>query len=80
VARIHPLSRDEAAEEIRHFFDKEIEQYGEPLNSSGVYAYRPTILQANKMLGEQIRLSGLVSTRMKSLLCVYIARKIGCPY
>lgn len=80
MARIHALEREEAAEEIRSAYDKDIATYGEVLNSTGIYAYRPTILQGAKALGEGVRLSGLIPTRLRCLLNVYIASQIGCPY
>lgn len=80
MARIHALTQGEAAEEIRASYDKDVATYGEVLNSTGIYAYRPTILQGAKALGEGIRVSGLIPTRLRCLMNVYVASHVGCPY
>ena len=80
MARIPGLSRDEAAPEARSFFDRNLAAYGQVLNSTPIYAYRPSIQQGVFALGEGIRASGLIPARLRCLLNVRVASRVGCPY
>lgn len=80
MARIHALTRDEAPLEVRAIYDANISTYGEVLNSTGIYAYRPTIQLGVKALGEGVVASGLIPTRLRCLINVRVASLVGCPY
>ncbi|MBI4493586.1 MAG: hypothetical protein HY690_12420 [Chloroflexi bacterium] len=80
MARMHALARDEAAEATHSVYDANVATYGQVLNSTGIYAYRPTILQGVKALGEGIQRSGLIPARLRCLVNVYVASRVGCPY
>lgn len=80
MVRIRALTRDEAAPEAQAFFDENLATYGQVLNTTGVYAYRPTIQRGAKALGEGILASGLIPGRLRCLINVRIASLIGCPY
>lgn len=80
MSRIHPLTRDEAAPEVRAIYDQNLTAYGQVMNTTGVYAYRPTIQLGVKALTEGIKASGLIPERLRCLINVKVASLIGCPY
>jgi hypothetical protein len=74
-----PLSRDEAPAEARPAFDRNLEIYGQVLNSTGVYAYRPTIQAGRQALAQAIDASGLLPARLRYLVMERVASLVGCP-
>jgi len=49
-------------------------------NTSRIYGRRPTIMRGINQLQEGINASGLLSTALKSLVCVRVAQINGCPF
>jgi hypothetical protein len=80
MARIRPLTREEAAAEIRPFYDANVRAFGQVLNTTGIYAYRPTIQLGVRALADGIQKSGLVPDKLRCLINVRIASQVGCGY
>lgn len=80
MARLHALTRDEASEQVRSVYDANMQTYGLILNTTGIYAYRPSIQLGVKALGEGISASGLIPEKLRCLINVRIASQVGCGY
>jgi alkylhydroperoxidase family enzyme len=80
AARVRQLTADEAAPEVQEIFERQIRYYGAPLNTTGVYAHRPTILEGATALSAGINASGLIEGSLKSLVCLRAATINGCPF
>lgn len=78
--RIHPLSREEAPEEARAAYDMNMKVFGQVLNPTRVYAYRPMIQAGAGALGRGINESGLIPGKLRSLLYTRIASLVGCEF
>lgn len=79
MPRIHPLSKDEAPPEAQASFDRNVDLYGQVLNSTGIYAYRPTIQAGRLALAQSIDKSGLLPGRLRYLVMARVATIVGCP-
>ncbi len=79
-ARVRGLTTDEAAPDVRAIFERQERFYGEPLNTTRVYALRPTILEGTTELAAGINASGLIEGSLKSLVCLRAATINGCPF
>ncbi len=64
----------------REFFERNVEEYGFVLNTSRIYAHRPTIMQGLARLQEGVSASGLIGRDLQALLCVRVASINGCPF
>lgn len=80
MARIRPLSRDEAREDVRPYFDAEVEHFGMALNTTQVFAHNPEVLRASKSLGAGVTKGGRIDRGLSALLCVRVATTVGCPF
>ena len=80
MSRIPPLDRESASPEAWVLFDKNIEVYGQPLNTTRIAAYRPAIAIAAGRLGQAIATSGLIPEQLRLLLNVRVASLVGCPF
>jgi len=80
MSRIHALTREEAPEEVRSIYDANIKGWGQVSNTTGVWAYRPTIQLGVKALGEGYKESGLISEALRCLINVRIASQVGCGF
>lgn len=80
MTRIRALTRDEAPAEVRAFYDRNLETYGQVLNTTGLYAYRPSIQLGFRALSEGVVSSGLIPARLRHLINVRVASLVGCPY
>jgi hypothetical protein len=80
MARIPPLDRDSAPPEAQAFFDKDLETYGQVLNTTGISAYRPSIAAAARRLSQAVAEAGLVSDPLRLLLNLRVASLVGCPF
>ena len=58
MPRIRGLSKEAAAPEVRTVFEAQKRQHGAPLNTTPVYALRPSILLGVRALGRGISESG----------------------
>ena len=80
MARIRAIPQEEAAPEILPNYQKNLERYGQILNTTGVYAHRPSILLGARSLDAGISSSGLISPRLRHLINVRIASQVGCGF
>ena len=80
MERIHPLTREEAPEAAKPAYDANMAVFGQILNTTGIFAYRPSIQAGVKALGGGIAESGLVSEKLRCLINVRIASQVGCGY
>ena len=80
MARIRALTREEAPADVRSLYDANMKAFGQIMNTTGVWAYRPTIQLGVKVLADGIQQSGLIPDRLRCLLNVRIASQVGCGY
>ena len=80
MARVHPLTREEAPTDVRPLYDANLKAFGQILNTTGIWAHRPTIQLGVKALADGIQRSGLVSDKLRCLLNVRIASRVGCGF
>jgi alkylhydroperoxidase family enzyme len=80
MERIRPLDRDEAREDVRRYFDAEVETFGMVLNPTRVFAHSPEILRGAKTLGGAVNRANRIPAALKSLLSVRVATIVGCPF
>ena len=80
MARVQALTREEAHPDVRPLYDANLKAFGQIMNTTGVWAYRPTIQLGVKALADGIQASGLVSDRLRCLLNVRIAGRVGCGF
>ena len=80
MARVHALTREDASADVRSLYDGNLKAFGQILNTTGIWAYRPTIQLGVKALADGIQASGLVSDKLRCLLNVRIASQLGCGF
>lgn len=80
MPRITPLDRDSAPPEARPFFDRDLEAFGQVLNTTQISAYRPAIAAAAKRLGQAVAEGGLIADQLRLLMNVRVASLVGCPF
>ena len=80
MSRIRPLGRDEAHPDAHAAYDYDLERVGLVLNPTGVFAYRPPILQAARGLSRSVGKDGVLDPGLRALICVRIATMVGCPF
>ncbi len=80
MARIRALTREEAPVDVRSLYDANMKAFGQIMNTTGVWAYRPTIQLGVKALADGIQQSGLISDKLRCLLNVRIAGQVGCGF
>ena len=80
MARIPALTRDEASPDVRPLYDANLAAFGQIMNTTGIWAYRPTIQLGVKTLADGIQKSGLISDKLRCLINVRIASQVGCGF
>jgi hypothetical protein len=80
MARIPALTRDEASPDVRPLYDANLAAFGQIMNTTGIWAYRPTIQLGVKALADGIQKSGLISDKLRCLINVRIASQVGCGF
>ena len=80
MPRLRPLSPAEADPSIRAHLEQGAERYGQPLAPSGIQAYCPPILEASRALSAAPAKSGRLPAELRSLVCLHVARLVGCPF
>jgi hypothetical protein len=80
MARIHALTREEAPEQIRSIYDANVKNWGQVSNTTGVWAYRPSIQLGVQAVGRGLTESGLISEKLRCLINVRIASQVGCGF
>ncbi|MBV9119772.1 MAG: carboxymuconolactone decarboxylase family protein [Chloroflexi bacterium] len=79
MTRLEPLSRDQASAEVHDLFDKDLATYGRIMNTTGIYAYCPTIHIGLKQMAAGVNASGLLPLRLRCFLNLVVAGKVGDP-
>ncbi len=80
MARLRPLSKDEAPAEARPLLEAAEKRFGEPSVPAGIQARCPPILEAGRMLGAAPGQSGTLPAELRSLVCVRVAQIVTCPF
>ena len=80
MARIRPLTKDEASPEARQLMERVEQTLGKPLISVGIQALCPPILQAGAALGAAPAKSGKLPAQLRSLVCLRASQIVGCPF
>lgn len=80
MPRIRPLTEDEVGPESREHFQRSRASFGTVLQSTGLYAYCPPILEGTRALGAAMERSGQLSRELRCLLNVKAASLVGCPF
>ncbi len=80
MTRIRPLTEEEVPPESRVHFQRDRKTFGTALNSTGVYAHCPPILDAGKALGAAIEQSGRLPRQLRCLINIKAASLVGCPF
>ena len=80
MARVPALTREEASTDVRPLYDANMAAFGQIMNTTGIWAYRPTIQLGVKALADGIQQSGLISDKLRCLLNVRIAGRVGCGF
>jgi AhpD family alkylhydroperoxidase len=78
MSRIQPLTASEASEEMQVAFDRNVRNWGQVLNNTGIYAYRPTIQAGREAMRVAIEASGLLPERLRNLVQLRVASLVGC--
>ncbi len=78
--RIKPLTREEAPEAAREFYDQDERAFGVVLNPTRVMARRPTILAAGRALSRSVSTEATLPAELRALMCIHIATLVGCPF
>ena len=80
MARLRPLTKEEAPEEARPLLAAAEKKFGEPSVPAGIQARCPPILEAGRILGAAPGQSGTLSAELRSLVCVRVAQIVTCPF
>lgn len=80
MARLRPLSKEEAPPEARPMLEEAERAFGVPLIPSGIQARCPPILEAGRGLGAALVRSHQLTREMRHMVCVRVAQIVGCPF
>jgi hypothetical protein len=80
MSRIRPLERDEVHPDAQLFYDQDEQAYGTVLNTTRIFAYRPSILAAQKALSRAIAADAALPPGLRALVCLRVATLVGCPF
>jgi hypothetical protein len=80
MARLKSLERDDAPEEARQFYDKDVERYGAVLHNTKMYAHNVPVLRAIKDFSAQFAEAQALPLGLKALIRVRVATLNGCPF
>ncbi len=80
MSRIRPLSREEAHTDAQRFFDDDERLFGEVLNPTRIFAYRPAIQSAARALSRSVAKDATLSPSLRALVALRVAHLVGCPF
>lgn len=80
MPRIRPLQQEEAHPDAQPAYDQDMRAFGQVLNPTGVFAYRPPVLTAARALGASVGKGGVLPASLRTLICVRVASLVGCPF
>ena len=80
MARGGGVTEQEATADVKELFERQRRTFGEVLNTTPVFALRPTILAGSTALAAGIDASGLIEPPLKYLVYTKTAWINGCPF
>ncbi len=80
MARLRPLSKEEAPAETRPLLEAAEQKFGQPSVPAGIQARCPPILEAGRVLGAAPGRSNTLPAELRSLVCVRVAQIVTCPF
>jgi hypothetical protein len=80
MARIRPLTKDEADPRIAALFETSVTPAGETRIPVTIQAYCPPILEASRALSQAPAKSGTLPALIRSLVCLRAAQIVGCVF
>ena len=81
MVRIQGLeSTEDFPDELRESVAEQERRYGRVMNTTRVYALRPSIYKGVMALAEGIYQSGLIEPALRHLVCMKVAIINGCPF
>ncbi len=80
MARVQGITEEDATTEVKEFFRRQREVFGDVLNTTPIFALRPTIMAGSTALAAGIDASGLIEPSLKYLVYTKTAWINGCPF
>ena len=80
MARVNGITEQEATQEVKALFQRQRELFGDALNTTPIFALRPTIMAGSTALVAGIDASGLIEPPLKYLVYTKTAWINGCPF
>ena len=80
MARIDGIDPDRAQGSIKAVFEAQIKKWGAPLLNHLLYARRPTIFRGVRAMWSGLDSSGLIDTKLVSLINRRVAAINGCEF
>ena len=80
MARIRPITLEEAAPEVRAIMERNLESFGMVLPSTEVYGHSPSVQAGARALDAGITAAGRIAPQLRALMNVRVAGRVGCPF
>lgn len=80
MARVRGITEREATPEAQEIFQRLRRVFGDVLNTTPIFALRPTIMDGSNALAAGIDASGLIEPSLKYLVYTKTAWINGCPF
>lgn len=80
MPRLRPLTNDEVPPEVRPILEQSAKIFGRTLDSVGIQAHCPPILEASRALGAAPAKSGKLSAQLRGLVQLRAAQMVRCPF
>jgi hypothetical protein len=80
MARIRPITLEEATPEVRATMERNLETFGRVLPSTEVSGHAPSIQEGARALDAGITAAGRIPPQLRSLMNVRVAAIVGCPF
>jgi hypothetical protein len=80
MARVNGITEQEATQEVKALFQRQRELFGDALNTTPIFALRPTIMAGSTALAAGIDASGLIEPPLKYLVYTKTAWINRCPF
>ena len=80
MARVQGITEEDATTEVKELFRRQREVFGDVLNTTPIFALRPTIMAGSTALAAGIDASGLIEPSLKYLVYTKTAWINGCPF
>ena len=80
MARVNGITEQEATQEVKALFQRQRELFGDVLNTTPIFALRPTIMAGSTALAAGIDASSLIEPPLKYLVYTKTAWINRCPF